>query len=163
MSDIAELERRIAAALERIDTGLDALAASPAPEPAEPQDEAETLRLTEALEAERVTNAQLTERVRAIREKLDATVGALESKVERLTGQLTAATEDVERLKRLNGELADSNRALAAAAEAGVADPGLIDRAMRTELAALRAARQAEIAEMDGILAELKPLIGEVA
>jgi DNA repair exonuclease SbcCD ATPase subunit len=163
MSDIAELERRIAAALERIDAGLDALAVVPAPEPAELRDEAEILRLTEALEAERAANAQLTERVRAIREKQDATVGALEGKLERLTGQLNAATEDVERLKRLNGELAESNRALGAAAEAGVADPGLIDRALRTELDALRAARQAEIAEMDDILAELKPLIGEVA
>jgi hypothetical protein len=34
---------------------------------------------------------------------------------------------------------------------------------MMPELAALRAARAADLAEMDDILSELKPLIGEVA
>ncbi len=42
-------------------------------------------------------------------------------------------------------------------------EPHLLNRAMMTELEALRAARAADVAEMDEILSELKPLIGEVA
>jgi len=113
--------------------------------------------------SERTTNAQLTERVRAIKEKQETMVGALEKNVARLTHQLDAATIDLQRLKDANQDLVDANRALGAAVEAGLADPGLINHAMLSELEALRAARAADVAEMDGILAELKPLISEVA
>ena len=163
MSDIAELERRISAALERIDTGLDRIDAMPAAAPAAVQDDAEVARLRDELDAERTANAQLTERVRAIKEKQETMVGALEKKVGRLTEQLNAAGEDAQRLRQFNEELTESNRALAAAAEKGVVEPGLINRALMTELDAMRAARAAEMAEMDEILSELKPLIGEVA
>jgi ribosome recycling factor len=44
----------------------------------------------------------------------------------------------------------------------GQGDPQLLDKAMLAELDALRATRQSEIAEMDEILAELKPLVSEV-
>lgn len=163
MSDIAELERRISAALERIEAGLDRVDAMPAAAPVEARDDAEVERLREELEAERTANAQLTERVRAIKDKQETMVGALEKKVERLTMQLNAAGEDAQRLRQFNEELTESNRALAAAAEKGVVEPGLINRALMTELEAMRAARAAEMAEMDEILSELKPLIGEVA
>ncbi|WP_413870089.1 hypothetical protein [Albidovulum sp.] len=167
MSDIAELERRISAALARIDAGIEGLAAMPpaAPEPGPTaiRDDAEIARLADELEAERTANAQLTERVRAIKEKQEGVVAGLETKVERLTGQMDAADAEIQRLKRLNEELSEANRALAAAAAAGVAEPELINRSMTSELEAMRAARSAEIAEMNEILAELKPLIGEVA
>lgn len=167
MSDIAELERRISAALARIDAGVEALAAmptaAPATRPSPIRDDAEIARLAEELDAERTANTQLTERVRAIKEKQEGVVGALEAKVERLTGQLNAADAEIQRLKRLNDDLSEANRALGAAAAAGVAEPDLINRSMMEELEAMRAARAAEIAEMNEILAELKPLIGEVA
>ncbi len=167
MSDIAELERRISVALARIDAGVEALAAMPPAEPlagpAAIRDDAEIARLAEELDAERTANAQLTERVRAIKEKQEGVVGALEATVERLTGQLNAADAEIQRLKRHNEDLSEANRALSAAAAAGVAEPDLINRSMMSELEAMRAARAAEIAEMNEILAELKPLIGEVA
>lgn len=165
MSDIAELERRISAALARIDAGVEALAAVPpaAPAPEAARDEAEVARLTEALEEERTANAQLAERVRAIREKQESTIGALERTVERLAGQVDAADAEIRRLKQINEDLTEANRALRATAVAGLAEPDLINRSMMTEIEAMRAARAAEIAEMNGILAELKPLIGEVA
>lgn len=165
MSDIAELERRISAALARIDAGVEALAAV-TPAEAAPDvagDEAEIARLAQALEEERTANAQLTERVRAIREKQESTIGALEKTVERLAGQIDAAEAEIGRLKQTNEDLTETIRALRATAVAGLAEPDLINRSMMTELEAMRAARAAEIAEMNGILAELKPLIGEVA
>ena len=168
MNEIAELERRISAALARIGQGIDAVLADladagplgPAAQDGGPAAEAE---LREALEAERAANAQLTERVRAIKEKQETMVGALERKVARLSQQLDAAGVELQRHKRLNAELTEANRALSEAARAGVAEPQLINRSMLTELEALRAARATEIAEMDEILSELKPLIGEVA
>lgn len=163
MSDIAELERRISAALARIEAGVEMLGAAPAETVPAPRDEDEIARLTEALEAERTANAQLTERVRAIKEKQEAIVGALEKKVERLTAQIDAADAEIKRLKRLGDDLMETNRALTAAAAAGVAEPALINRSLMSELEALRGQRASEIAEMDEILAELKPLIGEVA
>lgn len=165
MSDIAELERRISAALERIGTGLDQLgdfppASSAAPSGAEAE---EIALLQDALDEERGANAQLTERVRSIKEKQETMVGALERKIAQLTEQLDVAGQDMQRLKQANAELAEANRALADAARDGVMEPHLINRTMRVELDALRAARAAEMAEMDEILSELRPLIGEVA
>ncbi len=163
MSDITELERRISAALERIGAGLDMLDEGGEAAPAAGADDAELESLREALDAERTANAQLTERVRAIRDKQETMVEALEKKVARLTEQLNAVGLEVQRQKRLNADLTEANRALSEAAQEGVAEPHLINRSMMTELEALRAARAAEMAEMEEILSELKPLIGEVA
>lgn len=166
MNEIAEFERRISAALTRVGQGIDAVLADLAeggPAAAAPGTVAAEAELREALEAERAANAQLTERVRAIKEKQETMVGALEKKVARLTAQLDAAGLELQRQKRLNADLAEANRALSEAAREGVAEPHLINRSMMTELEALRVARASEMAEIDEILSELKPLIGEVA
>ncbi|MCV2871046.1 hypothetical protein OEZ71_01925 [Defluviimonas sp. WL0050] len=160
MSDMQELARRLSAALERIGTGLEASAADGS---AASSSGAGTAALQEALDAERTTNAQLTERVRAIKDKQETMVSALEEKVARLTKQLDASGVELQRQKRLNADLAEANRALSDAATKGMAEPDLINRSLQAELEALRAARAAEMAEMEEILSELKPLIGEVA
>ena len=164
MEDIEELGRRIFAAFERISTGLDAMPEPGTPEPGWGGGDAQAVRdLQEALDAERVTNAQLTERVRAIREKQETVIAALERNVARLTQALDAQGRELARARHVNDELTETNRLLTAAAQAGGSDGVVIDRAMAAELGALRAARAAEMAELDEILSELKPLIGEVA
>lgn len=162
MSEMTELAQRLSAALERIGAGLEAQAAETGSEDGQ-AGSGEIARLSEALEAERTTNAQLTERVRAIKDKQETMVGALETKVARLGQQLDAAGTELQRLKKLNADLTDANKALSEAATKGLAEPHLINRSMQTELEALRAARAAEMAEMEEILSELKPLIEEVA
>lgn len=159
MNELSEYERRIGAALERIAGALGRTAASPAGGGSGE----DTAALQEALDAERAANAQLTERVRAIKDKQETMVAALERNVARLTQQLDAQGREVMRQKRLNAQLTDTNRSLSDAARSGVTEPHLLNRAMMTELEALRAARAADVAEMDEILSELKPLIGEVA
>ena len=163
MNDIAELERRISAALERIGQGIDGWQNAPAAPPPPAVDDKVQAELKEALEEERATNAQLTERVRAIKEKQENMVGALEKKVASLTQNLDAATHDLQKQRRLNADLTAANQALSDAAQIGLMEPHLINKSMLTELEALRAARAADVAEMEEILAELKPLIGEVA
>lgn len=157
MSEIAELERRITAALARIGQGLSSLSAAPS------SDMPEDVRtLQEALEAERVTNAQLTERVRAIKDRQENLVGQLERRAMQLSRQLEASGAEVQRLKSANHELETTLAALREAAEAGGGiDAHLVNRAMQAELESLRSVRMAEVVELDEILAELKPLIGE--
>jgi chromosome segregation ATPase len=167
MNDIAELERRITLALERIGAGIDMLGTTGGGTAAASDDSAgadsHIAELEDALEAERAANAQLTERVRAIREKQETMVSALERKVARLTEQADSATLELQRLRQINEDLSDANRALSLAVAEGVSEPELINHAMMSELEALRASRAADLAEMDDILSELKPLIGEVA
>lgn len=155
MSDISELERRITAALARITAGLDSLSATPTPEGAD--------ATQEALLSEQLANAQLNERLRAVKEKSETTIAALEKKVEKMTQQLDVQGLELQRMRKTNIQLRETLRALREAQEAGTAEPHLLNKSMMAELEALRASRMAEMAEMEEILGELKPLIGERA
>ncbi len=158
MSDIAELEHRITAALERIGTGVDGLAAADA---SADGNEADTLR--EALEAEKTANAQLEERVSAIKEKQETTIKDMESRIETLTTEKSKHEADAKKLLHVNAQLRESNDALRESNESGVGDAHLINKAMQTDLEALKATRNADLAELETIMAELKPLIGKGA
>lgn len=93
MQDITELERRISAALARIGQGIEALAA-PAPEAATgPVDESalvEIGRLNDALDEEKMANAQLNERLRVLRAREGEVRAELEAKVAELQAELAA-------------------------------------------------------------------------
>lgn len=166
MDDIAELERRILYAMERVRVGVDTLADTlPARNATlHSTDQAGELELVRAdLEAERAANTQLTERVKAIKDRQEHMIRGLEDRVAQLMTSLEAQGAELQRQLRMNGELTAANQKLSDAACANLADPALLNAAMVTELEALRAARRAEMAEIEDILSELKPLIGEVA
>ncbi|NEY89244.1 hypothetical protein [Tabrizicola oligotrophica] len=131
MQDIVELERRITAAMERIGSGLDRFAGRAS----DSAGADELARLTEALDEERMANAQLNERVRVLREREIAGQGSAEA-VEELQAQLAAQIDEIATLRRV-------------LAEAG------------KEIAALRAARSAEAAELAEVVAALEPLVTE--
>jgi hypothetical protein len=65
-------------------------------------------------------------------------------------------------MKKTVIQLRESLAALREAQTKAVADPHLVNRAMLTELEALRATRLTEMAQMEAILAELHPLIGDL-
>lgn len=186
MTELAEYERRIAFALERIGRGVETLAdqravalaaaaAVPAPEPEpEPVPEpvpviaaapvavetgpsAEVLALQAELEAERAASAQLTERVLAIREKQETTLAALEKRLTQATRALEAVQVEANRLKRANTDLIEVNRQLIDGA--GRIDPALVNLSMQAELEALRAARAWEAAELSDIVTGLAPIV----
>jgi chromosome segregation ATPase len=165
MQEIAELERRITAALERIGRGVETLSIAPASDAASElpasMAEAELARLTEALDEERMANAQLNERLRVVRDKDGSEKAALEAQIADLAGQLEGQSTELTRLRRvvdqLNGELAD----LRDVAERGVTEPEHINKAMLAELQALRSARASEAEELAEIVAALNPLIAE--
>lgn len=157
MSDIAELEGRITAALERIGASVDGLGAVGAAD----GNEADAVR--EALEVEKVANAQLEERVSAIKEKQETIIKDMESRIETLTTDLSKHEADAKKMLHVNAQLRESNDALRASNESGVGDAHLINKAMQTDLEALKVTRKADLAELETIMAELKPLIGKGA
>ncbi len=146
MSDIAELEQRITAALERIDTGVGELAQGGS------ADSAELEALKEALEAEKTANAQLEERVAAIKEKQDTTIREMEQRIEDLSAKLEEKEQETKRLIMVNAQLRENKETVNGAEDTA---------ALQAELDALRQARKADLAEVENIMAELKPLIGE--
>jgi hypothetical protein len=110
MSDIAELERRVSRALDRIS---DAVARIPAGGGED---------LSEALAAEREANAQLEARVAAIKERQETKVAMLEAEVRELRAALLDRDAEVQRMREVNAGFRDSNAALREANAAGLAD-----------------------------------------
>ncbi|MGL5012017.1 MAG: hypothetical protein ACRC6I_19275 [Paracoccaceae bacterium] len=175
MQEIAELERRITAALERIGVGLDRVMTAPPPAPAVPTTGSEALLRAE-LDEERMLNAQLQERIKVVTAREAAAREAkpvepkpvhvpvaqaqLEARIDKMTRQLDVQGLELQRMRKVTVQLREQLARLREAAEAGTTEPHLINKAMMAELDALRAARASEVAEMDEILAELSPLIG---
>ncbi len=152
MSEIADYERRITAALDRAQQALEQLSAG---------ESGDTAALTAELEAERVANQQLEERVRAIKEKQETTVAGLEAEVARLKEALKTRDSEVQSMRQVNEALRGSNETLRKANAKGVAEPDLVNAAMVTELESLRTAREADRAEIESILATLEPVLKE--
>jgi chromosome segregation ATPase len=164
MSDISILEGRITAALDRIRRGvewMDELAASAPSLPADPPGQ-EAAALRTRLEEERSVNAQLEERVRALKDRQDGRLAHLEAEVAENRARLSGMDDDLQRLRQTNADLRDSAAQMRDALTAGVAEPQLINRAMLAELEALRAARAVDLAEVNAVMAELRPFVGEI-
>jgi len=154
MSDIEELERRISAAFDRIGQAVDGFVP--------PTTGAGTGELQDALLTEQTANAQLTERLRVVKEREASHAAEAAGTVDRLTRALDAQGLELQRMKKTVIQLRETLRALREAQTEAVADPHLVNKAMLTELEALRATRLTEMAQMEEILAELHPLIGDL-
>ena len=150
MSDISELERRITDALDRISKGIEA-------RPAVVSDDAGGEDLLEELEVERATN----ERLIAAKEKHSGQMERLETRVQRLSDKLAEREADNARLAAMIDTLRENNAALRAANSDHQDASNTSLEALETELADLRAARAADLAEIDDVLAEMQPLLKE--
>jgi chromosome segregation ATPase len=160
MQDIAELEQRITAALERIGKGLDRITAAPRPAAAVPAAApVADAALRAQLEEEKSLTAQLQERLRSLKER--DSKADLRAKIDKLTQQLDVQGLELQRMRRTAVSLREQLAALRSAQTAGVTEPGLINKAMATELDALRAIRLTETAELDELLAALEPHLTE--
>ncbi len=133
MTDVAELEKRLSAALDRIASGVAAMA----PPAQDAGDSEEVARLRETIESERSANAQLEQRVIAIKDKQEKLVANLEAEVARLRQELEDREATLHRVKRVNQRLRENNRALREANRAALGDAELINASMVTELDAL--------------------------
>lgn len=160
MTDIAEFERRITVAMDRISKGL--------ARGVDPNqviwDDAAVANLQDQLDEERSTNAQLVEELRAARAApKPAAREDLSPRVADLTRQLDVQGLELQRMRKTAIQLRETLRAILEAQPKDAVDAHLINKSMLAELDALRATRATETAEIDEILAELAPLIEERA
>ncbi|WP_297773576.1 hypothetical protein [uncultured Roseovarius sp.] len=154
MSQLDELQARITAALDRIAKGLER-------PPEEPQVEVSQTGLAQQLEDERLANAQLQERVKALHAKLDTQDAAMRAAREAQNEALRKLDSDLQSLRKANQQLRDNNQALREANAGGVAEPHLINKSMLAELEGLRAARNADRDEVDTVISALGQAIAE--
>lgn len=174
MSEIDDMQRRIMAAMQRIGSGIETLAAraETPPEPVDQGPSSEHTAVTEALEEEKLANAQLEERLRALRARHDEEIAALKAsedngaELDKLRTDLEAQQQamagldkELQRLRQANDQLRDSNEALRRANESSVGEPELINKALEAEIEGLRAARATDLAEANAVLAKLEPLL----
>ncbi|ASM71964.1 MULTISPECIES: hypothetical protein [Roseobacteraceae] len=153
MSDIIELQRRIMAAMDRVASGLGELSGTGGGDSATQQ----------ALEEEKIVTAQLTERIRMLSQRHESDLAKLREATEGTQAQLSKLDTDLQRLRKANIQLSQSNQALRDANAAGVAEPHLINKAMMAELEALRATHAADLSEANTIIAAMTPLLKEPA
>ncbi|MEL7212275.1 MAG: hypothetical protein AAGK92_06410 [Pseudomonadota bacterium] len=162
MSELAEYERRISAALEAIGAGVEALS-KPVAAPETGGVEAELTALRAQLEDEKIANAQLEERIRTLKERQDGEVAGQGEALAAQAEKISKIDKELQHLRHVNGQLRDAVAKLREANAEGLAEPHLINKAMMTELEALRAMQSADAAELDVILEELAPLMKEGA
>ncbi|MFV0513059.1 MAG: hypothetical protein ACK5MY_05430 [Jhaorihella sp.] len=154
MSQIEELQSRIAAAMDRIGNGVEALAAGPGAA-------GSVADLTAALDEEKLANAQLGERLKSIKTRHEEDMQALRDELDR-SGELDALKSDngrlasqIETMTAANGELTAENAALKAQIEGLKTDAeaiaGEIER-LKADLAAAEKGEAAQ-AEMDRLRA----------
>lgn len=188
MTELAEYERRIAFALERIGRGVETLgdlraaalaaaAAVPAPEPEpepapEPVPEPEIAAALIAVEtgpsAEVLALQAELEAERAASAQLTERVLAIREKQETtlaaLERRLTQATRALEAVQVEANRLKRANNDLIEVNRqlidgAGRIDPALVNLSMQAELEALRAARAWEASELSEIVTGLAPIV----
>lgn len=160
MSDINALERRISAALNRAREGVDRLAAAPTMPPvATTPVSAGDGDLASQLTEERTVNAQLEERVRALKERQDGKLSGLEAEVDAQKVQLADFDRDIQRLQQANADLRAVAAEMREALLASTAEAELINRAVLAELEAVKAAHAVGTAEAAAIIAQLTPML----
>lgn len=153
MSDIAELERRITYALERISAAAERGGASAG----------DLTGLKDQLAEEQVETERLRDRLQDMKDSHAAALEALEQKLDKVRDQISRQEHDLAKLRAVNAQLRENNAKLREANAAGLADAGLVNAAMAVEVEALRKLQEADRSELDAVLNELRPLVEESA
>ena len=136
MDGIEDLERRIGKAVDRIGSALESVYSV-----------ADVSAIQKALAKERKTNTELEDRIRSQNER----IRELESRIRVHIASEQAARDEAEKLKASNDPLRVEADSANEARE--------LNRTMKSELDRLQSVREADRAELDGILGELKKLL----
>ncbi len=191
MSDLAAIEARIEAALDRIAEGLGKWPDGPTPEEIEQirRDAADEARAEALASDERVQSAlaraeaaealserlkeelteasrahdQLSDRTNLMRQKHQLMVEQMEKRLTKMQDLANVQARDLARLRRANNELRSAIRTMREAAEEAAVTGVTLNAALKAELDATRTQQTADRNELDAILADLTPLIQEKA
>lgn len=167
MQEIVELERRIAAALARMERGLENMpmpgdaAHGAGMAAAAPDAGGEVAALRAELAAERAAAAGLRRQLVAAEARESSLREAHDREVAALAQQLDAQGSEVQRMRKTALSLGEELHRLREAHAEGLADPALVNRALKTELDALLAARKTELSELDELTAALALHVAE--
>lgn len=162
MQDIVELERRITAALARIEMGVEELPpAGVANAPVVP--EAGRIAAEEGLhptddisEAEKPTLLRLREKLADAREREENLRQSYEQKIAALERQLDNLGRELSRMKKTAIALEGELHRLRQAQTERLPQPELLNHVLQVELEALRAVRLSEIVELDELTQALE-------
>jgi len=124
---------------------------------------AEQTRLMESRDAAEGLREELEERAQRLAERETLKTAEARSEVEDLRNRIDALEAGADKLREANRQLRSNNAALREAHEAGIADADLINGGLQAELDSLVAVRAADRAELDGVLAALRPMLEEAA
>ena len=153
MTTQSDLEDRLQSALARITNVANALPDAGAI--AAQADEMDALR--SKIEAERSTNEELVQRVKALKDRQENQVAELEASLEQAKTGEAEKSVVAQELKARVEELRDQVARLTEANRAMVGDPELVNTSMMAELDAMRASRRADVTEINDIIAQLEP------
>jgi len=165
MTQIDELQSRIARALDRIALGVDHLAppaplpepaAAPLPEDAPPPPAGEDLeQLTAALDEERMANAQLEARVKLLHARLaDGADAGLREQIAVQRDTMAELDGALQRLRQANDMLRRSHEDMRAALEAGAPITGFAPEEARLRDVFVSLVGEADAAALEASLAE---------
>ncbi|MBD9526824.1 hypothetical protein [Paracoccus sp. PAR01] len=151
--DLNASEKRLIAALDRIDNFIDrtALLRSAVPDTGGGEAAAE-------LQESRAHNQRLSDELAALRASHSSAVAGFESRLKVMNERLAEAEERAVELAAANEALASANRALVEAD--GPLAEDAIRRAQKAEIESLRAARQAERGKLGEIIDTLDRMLG---
>lgn len=154
MSEIEELSSRILSAMDRVAAGIDGAGQAGA---------AELEATKAALEAERQSNALLSDKVNALAETQAQTQAAMEAHAAETATRLGTLDTQFQQLRKAHEMMVSASDALRAANAEGVGNADLINQSMQAELKAVQAMRRAEVAEANEIISGLLPLLNSAS
>lgn len=164
MSDITASERRLIAALDRIDYSIDVSRARQAEAGPDHDGAPHGMRdddaLEAGLEAARLENERLNTDMARLHDRQAEAIAAAHAQLAEASARLTGAGREAARLAAANDDLTAANRALIAAQSGEGEAAAAVRLALEAEIESLRAARAAEIAQMDDVLTALEKLLG---
>lgn len=158
--DLTASEKRLIAALDRLDHFIDRAALMRGEAVAAPPIAEDPAGIEHSLHAAQTENQRLSGELMLAHERQQAQLVASEAKLAATHDRLLAAGQEAARLAATNETLVAANRALIAATGEPADE---IRLALEAEIKSLRAIRDAEIAQMGDLLSMLDQMIGTPA
>ena len=158
--DLTASEKRLIAALDRLDHFIDRAGLARAAAPAAAAASGDHAGIEARLHAAHDENQRLSGELVLLHERQTAQLADYGIRLTEANERLLGAVQEAARLAAANEVLANANRALIAAAGAPADEARL---ALEAEIESLRAIRDAEIAQMGDLLSMLDQMIGTPA
>ncbi len=158
--DLTASEKRLIAALDRLDHFIDRAGLARAAAPAAAAVSGDHAGIEARLHAAHDENQRLSGELVLLHERQTAQLADYGIRLTEANERLLGAVQEAARLAAANEVLANANRALIAAAGAPADEARL---ALEAEIESLRAIRAAEIAQMGDLLAVLDRMVGTPA